>query len=393
MTNTTKWGIGAIIVAIVLATAIFLITRGDNMPSEETTADNVMVDEKETDVTAQQTTEPTEPIKIGAILPLTGPAAQTGTDMQKGLLLAEKEINTSDKKKIEFFFEDSAGSPKDGVAAFTRLENTIKPDIYISLLSSVAMAIKPLVEQNEVALLVGASSLPAVTQNTEYVWRYAPIAGTYTPNYIDLLDKADASTLGILYITDEYGKNISQELTKALANTDKTVISESFLPKDKDFRSQITKLKSQGAEVILPLGFTGHVLNIIDQATDLQFSGAFMGNEMFSNPPVTKKIDNAFATVARFYDPSFAPAQEFIKKYESEYNKTATHRTGYGYDVAMMIANSNNPDRQGIVSYLNSLNSHKGVLGSLQITPESHEMTYQLFPARIEQGELTYITQ
>ena len=72
---------------------------------------------------SQQKKEP-EVIKIGAILPLTGPNAQWGIPPNRGAILAVEEVNSHggiNGKKIVYISEDTQCEPQIGVSAFRKL--------------------------------------------------------------------------------------------------------------------------------------------------------------------------------------------------------------------------------------------------------------------------------
>ena len=86
-----------------------------------------------------------EPVKIGAIISLTGPSSNL-IDVKDGMELAVDEINSwggIDGRKIKLVVEDSKSSPEEGKTAFQRLEADEHPDLYVSVTSSVSMVLAP----------------------------------------------------------------------------------------------------------------------------------------------------------------------------------------------------------------------------------------------------------
>ncbi len=66
-----------------------------------------------------------EPIKIGAILSLSGPGKGEGTGARDGLVLAADEINSRggiNGREIELIIEDSQTNPEEGKKAFSKIE-------------------------------------------------------------------------------------------------------------------------------------------------------------------------------------------------------------------------------------------------------------------------------
>ncbi len=96
-----------------------------------------------------------EPIKIGAIISLSGPASNL-VDVRDGMNSAADEVNSRggiNGRKIELIIADSKTKLQESKEAFNRIEATHHPIIYISTLSYVSTALSPLAEKNKVALI------------------------------------------------------------------------------------------------------------------------------------------------------------------------------------------------------------------------------------------------
>ena len=65
-----------------------------------------------------------EPIRLGAIVPLTGPAAEIGTEEQRGIQFSVRKANAKGGiagRQIEVLFEDNQAKPDLSVLAFNKL--------------------------------------------------------------------------------------------------------------------------------------------------------------------------------------------------------------------------------------------------------------------------------
>ncbi len=110
-------------------------------------------------------------LKVGAILPLSGPASGIGDTMKAGLVLAEREINARQNElKIEVRFEDTRSETKNAVSAFKRLVDVEGVEIIFTVVSGAAMALKPLAERQRVFLFANVAH-PAITQDSSYILR------------------------------------------------------------------------------------------------------------------------------------------------------------------------------------------------------------------------------
>src|SRR6478736_429004 len=106
-------------------------------------------------------------IKIGALLPISGPGSYFGAQDKQGIELALDEINKSGVNgyKLEVKYEDSSCSPLPATQAAKRLLEQTKPDIVIGEeCSDATLAVMPLMEQSKVPLLNAGSSSIKITE-------------------------------------------------------------------------------------------------------------------------------------------------------------------------------------------------------------------------------------
>src|SRR3954470_9117461 len=94
-------------------------------------------------------------IKIGGLLPTSGPGAYFGAQDKQGIELALEQLNKSGVNGYKFAvqYEDSACSPLPASQAAKRLLDQYKPDIIIGEeCSDATLAIMPIVDQAKVPL-------------------------------------------------------------------------------------------------------------------------------------------------------------------------------------------------------------------------------------------------
>src|SRR3989344_8762822 len=125
MTKTTKIIIGIVIVGL----AIWIIVALRN-PNE--------------------TASVSEPIKIGVVAPLTGPVADYGEEIRKGIISANIASSS-----IQFVFEDDKCDPKEAVSAFKKLTEFEKVQFIIGpACGSPQEAIVPLLKNKSILAVV-----------------------------------------------------------------------------------------------------------------------------------------------------------------------------------------------------------------------------------------------
>src|SRR5437660_11773495 len=117
-------------------------------------------------------------IKIGGLLPMSGPGAYFGAQDKQGIELALEQLNKAGVNGAKFTiqYEDSACSPLPASQAAKRLLDQYKPDIIIGEeCSDATLAIMPIVEQAKVPLLnAGSSALKITDPGNPYTFRIMP---------------------------------------------------------------------------------------------------------------------------------------------------------------------------------------------------------------------------
>jgi branched-chain amino acid transport system substrate-binding protein len=102
-----------------------------------------------------------DPVKIAVIAALSGPAGTIGQSQLEGAKVAEKEINDQGGilgRKIMIIERDTAASPATAVKVTQELAMGKEADYFVGVVSSaVALAIAPVIEQNNALLILAAA--------------------------------------------------------------------------------------------------------------------------------------------------------------------------------------------------------------------------------------------
>lgn len=180
-------------------------------------------------------------VKIGVLLPLTGPAESTGTKLKYAIETAEEIINgryssanlelgpsaglpNMGGKKVKFIFADHRANPETARTEAIRL---IKDEKVAALIgayhSSATKTASQVAEEYKVPFLAGSSSSASLTtRGYSYFFRIAPDDNLETEfffEYIKYLNEAlnaGIKTLGVVYIDNEYGTHASEMIDKWL---------------------------------------------------------------------------------------------------------------------------------------------------------------------------------
>jgi len=337
-----------------------------------------------------------KPIRIGAILSITGAGDYVGVDVRDGMLLAVDVVNSRggiNGSKIELIIEDSKTDPEAGKTAFNKLEGGHHPDLYVSMLSLNCMALAPLAEENEVVLLGLAVTVPEFTEQKEWVFRYWDMTDDEVSPVLSMLEELDVKNLGIMYSNEEYGISVSGLIIEEFEKTGGTVKSEALEMKEANYKEKITELTDM--EAIYIAGYYFHIENVLKQLREIDYQGHILAGSGASIPSFVSMPESSGVYVAapKIYDPDFLFAKDVKEEYESIYGRPFTHFAANGYDAVKILAElleDKDISRESVKYLLEAGFIHPGILGTIYIEPNDHDISFPLQPTQIIDGELKY---
>ncbi len=318
------------------------------------------------------------PIKIGAVLPLTGGAAALGEPMKNGMELALK-----DKSNIIVQYEDSKGIPAEGASAYHRLiaggVNAV-----VSAYSNVSVPLTKIAEQNKVPLLMSLVAADNVTN--EYSYRYYATAQSYVaPAFTDPASPLkDVTDIAVIYRNDEYGNSVKARITEMAAQHNKKIlIAEPYQTNETDFSTHLTKIKAAKPQALLFVdGTPAEGVAILKKIDELKLNLLVMETSaIFSDPAVQKQ-----APLMTFYTAAFRFSlpednTEFKKLYMDTYGTSPNFGAAFGYDIGTWLADcvGQGSDVQQCLSQTNSVNGLTGEITNIT----NHEINPPMFLVKV----------
>ena len=195
----------------------------------------------------QEKKEEVRPVKVGVLVPLSGPAAGYGEEAQMVLDYTASQMN-GEEVVVELFYEDSKCAGKDAVTAYQKLVDITGVDVILGgFCSSETLAIEPLLEGNNMVALSAGSSNPEIEGKSQNLMTLS-----YNDDVI-----ADAMTtsleayekVALISEQNDYNIGIKNALEKRLG--DKIVANEVFEKGATDMRNAIEKIKKATPNAIV----------------------------------------------------------------------------------------------------------------------------------------------
>ncbi len=295
----------------------------------------------------QQTTEK-QTVKIGVILPLTGPSSDAGNYIKSGLLLAENEIinNTKRKYSITMIFEDSQFKSDVAVSTIQKLINLDNVQFFIGAAgSSETLAIAPIAEQNKVILITPASQATKVTTAGDYIFRTQINTKQETEFFSKFIsNRISNQTLDLIAWNTDYGISYIDDYSKFYRNLSGNIgLVQKFDTAETDFRTFLLKIKDSDANNLLMVGNRKHVGTILKQAKELGLNITFFASSPAEGKELTDVAGNAADGLIYPYpydsESNDSVQQQFQKKYQQIYGTRSEMYGATGYDTVYILSN------------------------------------------------------
>ena len=223
-------------------------------------------------------------IKIGVAEALSGGAAQYGTSIRNGLVLAAEEINAAggvNGDKIVLVVEDEQGKKEEAINAFKKL---IFQDRVLMLfgptLSNSAQAADPIAQASKTVVFGTSNTADGITSIGTFVFRNSVTEADVLPTTIATAVKhAKIQRVAVLYGNDDvFTKSGYDNFKKALETLKLPVTTtETFAKGDVDFKAQLTKIKASNPDAIVLSALISEGAPIMVQARQLGLRVPFIG--------------------------------------------------------------------------------------------------------------------
>lgn len=340
-----------------------------------------------------------EPIKLGAVLSLTGTYAALGTAEKQALELESARINKSggiDGHPIELVIEDDATDEAKAVAAASKL---IEQDEVVAILGATgtgqSMAIRGDVDRAQVPQISMAGGT-AITQQFDANVFQTPWSNTIVvPFVLDAIKKSGVSQIALITDTGGYGKDGKPIIEASAAELGlKIVANETFNPGDTDMTAQLTKIRASGAKAVLlwtagkeatTIMKNAQGLGMRDGATAVPFfGGSGQARLEFGEGSGDAAEGFTFGTGKSLVSTNWGPDSEefkvvsdFAKRYEAAYGQAPDIFAGHAFDAFLIVVNAlkaAGPDADGaaIRDAIEATNGLVGFAGTFTYSATDH---------------------
>ncbi len=335
-----------------------------------------------------------EPIKIGAIVSLTGTYAGLGDPEKKTIEMEVKRINEAggiNGRPIEVIFEDDGTDEAKAVAAASKL---IEQDKVVAIIGATgtgqSMAVRNEIDRAGIPQLSMAGG-SAITAKLDPLVFQTPWSNTLVvPFTLDYLKKQGITKIGVISDTGGFGKDGAAVLAAKAPAAGVTIVSnQTFNVGDADMTAQLTNIKKSGAEAVVMWTSGKEAAIIAKNAKQLGLTIPLYGSHGNARQEFIQGAGDA-AEGFRFAagkillpesygkdTPEYKTATEFVDRYTKAYGAAPSTFAGHAYDALYLIVEAARQVKGDLTAtalrdQIEKTKAFSGIGGSFTYSPTDH---------------------
>jgi branched-chain amino acid transport system substrate-binding protein len=335
-----------------------------------------------------------EPIKIGAFLSATGPAAFLGDPEQKTLEMYVERINAAGGvlgRKLQLVSYDSGGDAEKARTFAKRLLEQDKVDAIVGgSTTGETMAVVPLVEQAGVPFVSLAGAVVIIEPVKKWVFK--------TPHtdrmacekiFVDMQAK-NISKIALISGSGGFDKSMRAECLKVAGKHKVDIIAdETYGGGDTDMTAQLTKIKNTaGVQAVLNAGFGQGPAIVTKNFRQVGIKVPLYQSHGVASKEYIKlsgdaaegvRLPAAALLVAETLpdsDPQKKVVVGYKRDYEARWKSDVSTFGGHAYDGLMMVVEAmkkaGSTDKAKVRDALESTKGFMGTAGVVNMSPTDH---------------------
>ena len=335
-----------------------------------------------------------EPLRIGAFLSVTGPAAFLGDPEKKTIESLVERLNGAggvDGRKLELTVYDSGGDAEKARTFTKRLIEQDKVDVIIGgSTTGETMAAIPLVEQAGTPFISLAGAVGIVEPVKKWVFKTPHTDRMACEKIFADMKERKLMKVALISGTGGFDKSMRAECLKVVGKYGLEVVGdESYGAADTDMTAQLTKLKATpGLQAVLNAGFGQGPAIVTKNYKQLGLTQPLYQSHGVASKEYVRLSGDAAEGVrlpaAALLVADLLPGQDAQKPvvvaykndYEARYKSEVSTFGGHAYDGLMITVNAlkraGSTDRAKLRDAIEATRGYVGTGGVVNMSPTDH---------------------
>lgn len=335
-----------------------------------------------------------DPIKIGSVLSVTGPASFLGDPELKTLQLYIDKINAEGGvlgNKLELIHYDDGGDANKARTFVKRLLENDKVDIILGgTTTGATMAAIPLVERAEIPFISMAGGIEIIDPVKKWVFKTPQTDRMAAAKIMEDMQKRGFSKIALLSETSGFGRSGREQTLEVASEYDiDIVVDETYGPKDTDMTAQLTKIKNtEGVQAVFVFGFGQGPAIVTKNYTQLGIDlPLYQSHGVASNSYIElagQAAEGVLISASALLIADDLPADDVQKEvltqykqdYETAFNSPVSTFGAYAYDALMIAVDAmkraGGADPAKLRDAIEQTTGYVGATGVVNMKPEDH---------------------
>lgn len=333
-----------------------------------------------------------EPIKVGALLSVTGPASFLGAPEARTLEMRVQDLNARGGiggRPVKLILKDTGGSPEKAVSFARQL---VEEEKVFAILgpstSGESQQVKGIAEEGKTLLLSMAAAEAIVNPILPHVFKVAPRDGAAVEVIFQRMRKMGVSRIGFLSSNTGFGKGGKEQVEKLAPRYGITLaVNEVYDKSATDLTAEVTRLKAAGVQALLNWSIEPAQAIVVKNARQIGLTVPIFQSHGFANLQYAKAAGSAAEGVifpaSRIVVASDLPASDpqkpvveaYRTAYEARFKEEVSTFGGHAWDafgILVKAVESAGTDRAKVREAIENLRGYVGTAGVFSFSPTDH---------------------
>jgi branched-chain amino acid transport system substrate-binding protein len=333
-----------------------------------------------------------EPIKIGALLSVTGPASFLGAPEARTLEMLAADLNAKGGiagRKVQLIVKDTGGNPEKAISFAKQLIDEEQVFAIIGpATSGETLAVKGIAGDGKTLLLSCAAAEAIVNPVAPWVFKTAQKDSHALAKIFQQMKKGGVVRIGVLSSNTGFGKAGREAIAKMAPEYGIQIVADEVYDKAAtDLTAEVTKVKAAGPQAILNWSIEPAQSIVIKNARQIGMTVPIFQSHGFANIQYVKAAGAAaegvvfpasrivVAEALADKHPQKAVLVAYKKAYEARYQEDASAFGGYAHDafaLLVKLVKDVGPDREKVRAALEGTKGFVGTAGVFTFTAADH---------------------
>lgn len=342
---------------------------------------------------------------IGNMQDISGPTSVWGNAVTRGAEIAIEKINAAggiDGAMLKLITMDTKANVQEAIKGYNSLVSSGVVAVVGPPVSNIGLALGPIANKAGVPV-VGSFIDPRVTVGEDgkphaamflmqpSSIQYSEIMASYT------IDVLGLKKVGVLYDqSNAFAVSLMKPYVDYIKAAGGEIVSEQVYTKgDKDFKTQLLKIKDAGADCLYFPNYIQDAVLAMNQRKQVGLDVPVIGGLDFA-PPFASLVNDPEATNDIYLANNFSETEPQLKEvweiYKTKYGEDPVNKVFLGYDKVLLIREAmklgGGTSAAQVMAGLSQVKELQGTTGVLTISPETHQpVGLSMVMYKIEKGK------